>query len=252
MTDQAKGFPVSRKVQAGFTLVEMLVVLAISAILTTLVVGSISGLSEAGSINQAASDLSGLFQQARTYAMANNTYVYVGLEELDGANPQPQAGTGRVVVVATATRDGTATMGTNDANLFAISKPRIFNFIHLANLSGNTSGNLERTTSSDSVDFLYTTAGAPSIPTSSSFSFSWPLGTASSSSLYQFNQSNGTVVQFNSRGMAQVVGSGGPENLAPWLEIGLQKAHGTLISNGPNVAVLQIEGITGAVKIYRP
>ncbi len=62
------------------------------------------------SFNNATSTISTLVEQARAYAMANNTYVFVGVVETDGSQPAsgPQStGIGRVAIQAFAALDGT-------------------------------------------------------------------------------------------------------------------------------------------------
>ena len=56
-------------------------------------------------------EIAGLFDQARAYATANNTYVLAGIEEVSSAqdttaNPQV-AGTGRIAVAILASKSGT-------------------------------------------------------------------------------------------------------------------------------------------------
>jgi general secretion pathway protein H len=59
--------------QAGFTLIEMLVVLTILALTTTLVVPLVSGGSEGARLQMAASDLASAFRLTRSAAITRNT-----------------------------------------------------------------------------------------------------------------------------------------------------------------------------------
>src|SRR5256885_10253928 len=96
--------------QSGFTLMEMMVVIGIIAILMVLVAPAFTNLKTAGDVTSAAYTIKGVLEQARTYAMANNTYTWVGLYEEDGSqsstNP-PTSGVGRLVMSVVASKDGT-------------------------------------------------------------------------------------------------------------------------------------------------
>ena len=89
---------------------------------------------------KAAYDISGVIEQARSYAMANNTYVFVGLAEVDASNAESaagqQSGTGRVVLAAAGSKDGTRNFAAT--NLVALSKIRRFDNLHLADAPPNS------------------------------------------------------------------------------------------------------------------
>src|SRR6266568_9146336 len=65
----------------AFTLIEMLVVMAIIAILMVLLAPAFTSLKSAGDVTGAAYTIKGALDTARTYAKANNTYTWVGLYE---------------------------------------------------------------------------------------------------------------------------------------------------------------------------
>jgi type II secretory pathway pseudopilin PulG len=62
----------------AFTLVELLAVMTMITVLSVLTLPAIFSLSNAESLNQSVSDLSLLLNQSRAYAMAHDTYVWVG------------------------------------------------------------------------------------------------------------------------------------------------------------------------------
>src|SRR5258708_3064969 len=68
---------------AGFTLVELLTVISIAGILAILGVPAVQSLQNAGGFNKSVYAMADSINLARSYAMANNTYVYVGLTEVD-------------------------------------------------------------------------------------------------------------------------------------------------------------------------
>jgi len=66
------------RARRAFTLIEMLVVMGIIAILMVLVAPAFTTLKSAGDVTSAAYTIKGVLDTARTYAMANNTYTWVG------------------------------------------------------------------------------------------------------------------------------------------------------------------------------
>ena len=66
-------------------------------------------LKSAGDVTSAAYTIKGVLEQARTYAMANNTYTWVGFYEEDVSQPStnpPTPGVGRLVMSIVAAKDG--------------------------------------------------------------------------------------------------------------------------------------------------
>src|SRR5437763_15208475 len=81
----------------AFTLMELMVVIAIIAILMVLVAPAFTNLKSAGDVTSAVYGIQGLLENARTYAKANHTYVFVGLAEVDASvssSISPQVTTG--------------------------------------------------------------------------------------------------------------------------------------------------------------
>ena len=84
-----------------------------------LIIGSakpaFNSLVGAGDVTRATYDIAGTFEQARAYAMSNNTYVFVGIEEVDAGQsasaipqvPASAAAGGLVVIAVVASKDGT-------------------------------------------------------------------------------------------------------------------------------------------------
>ena len=142
-----------RRADRGFSLVEMLVVISIVSVLSVLVTAGLQGVlgsTEDGQI----SDIANTLMRARTYAMANNTYVFVGIQEVSAANPSSGSqtpGTGRIGVVVMATNDGsrgyqtsistsTTIPTTSGTQLVSVSPLRHFDNLHLLTSTGiNTS-----------------------------------------------------------------------------------------------------------------
>src|SRR5438094_8501584 len=102
-------------VRAGFTLVELLIVIGIIAVLLVLIAPAFTTIKSAGDVTSAAYTIKGVLDTARTYAKANNTYTWVGFAGSVGPNtPQPPI-TGQVEVAIVASKDGTNLWSANVA-----------------------------------------------------------------------------------------------------------------------------------------
>src|SRR5437762_3172400 len=92
----------------GFTLIELLIVIVIIAVLLVLIAPAFTTIKGGTDVTGAAYTIKGVLETARTYAKANNTYVWVGFYEEDVSSGTPgTAGTGRVVMSIVASKDGT-------------------------------------------------------------------------------------------------------------------------------------------------
>src|ERR1043166_3105964 len=95
----------------GFTLLELLIVLSIVAMLMVLIAPAFTTIKSGGDVTGAAYTIKGVLDTARTYAKANNTYVWVGFYEEDvsqsSTTPTATAGIGRIVMSIVASKDGT-------------------------------------------------------------------------------------------------------------------------------------------------
>lgn len=235
----------------GFTLIELLVVIGIIGLLLGLSGPIVGALKGAGDLGKASVEIQGLFEQARSYAMANNTYVYVGLQEIDvlkaqSSTPTNTAGVGRVALALVASKTGLRPyMNTPSplpsSDITPLGKLRYFDNLHITNSESlSTSGKMNRPSAS--------TYDVADLSTNQALTtFQWPLtGTA------QYNFTN-MVVEFSPQGTAtiQTVSS----TLSPpsqYLEIALLPTRGNTVLEGANQAAIQINGITGAVTLYRP
>src|SRR5260370_37523186 len=104
----------------GFTLLELLVVIAIIAVLSVLVAPAFTTIKGATDVTTAAYTISDTLQQARTYAIANNTYVWLGFYEENetatspASQQPPYTGVGKVLMAAVFSTDGTSIFADND------------------------------------------------------------------------------------------------------------------------------------------
>jgi type II secretory pathway pseudopilin PulG len=261
--------------------VELLIVLSIMAVLASLAVVAFTSSNDAQAFASQVSDFQQIFNDARAYAMANNTVVYVGMEEVDASQPinaVPQnlssttAG-GRIAVGVAACASGTApALSTSPTDitgsLTPINKLRIFSNIHMeptyyqGSYTGVTASApsplANRATIASkrlSICFNSTTAATAGCIQY----FRWPLtGTAQ----YTFNR----ILQFSPDGSAILIDTTSTLTKPPsWMELDLEAMHGSAISTtavptytslskakaGHEVEAIQIDGVTGNTQLYQ-
>jgi prepilin-type N-terminal cleavage/methylation domain-containing protein len=268
----ARKSPLNTPISPGhraFSLVEMLVVVAIIGIVLTFLTPAFTSIKSANDLTSATSGVAGALERARSYAMANNLYVYVGIAEVNSdvaMDTVPQvaaAGSagGRIAVAIVAVRDGTRgydilsslpnpawTKYNSGSALIPLSKLETYENVHLASSLGPipASGSMARPAASGA----YTLGNATC---KSITPFSWPLGKDLGAGQYFFEK----VIQFDPQGVARIQYSTNQDVIVGWIEIALQQTHGSVIPPAPTnstgaIAAMQIDGMTGAVRIYRP
>ena len=226
---------------SGFSLVEVISVMAIMSLIAVSMPAVIGAFTSAGKLTQSASDISSAMEHARAYAMAKNTYVYVGIQEIDGVNATASNGVGKVAVVTVASLDGTrpyTTGALKASNIATIAKPQYFTNTHIATAASLTNGSNMTSRPTASIDL----GGS-----SASTTFQYPVtGTAQLS----FTK----VVEFDPQGVARVqTGTSFNPSVQAYIELPLVPAHGNAaVANISNQAAVQVDGITGAVSVYRP
>jgi len=268
---------------SAFSLIELLVVIAIMVALTALLVPAFRSIGGANGFTQGAFEVKGVLDQARAYATANNTYVYVGFSEVDATVastvvPQVNAGQsayGRVAVAVVATKDGSSGYGedlanwitdyntTTRNNLVAVQKLKELNGVHLVDLGANppSSGNMHRPTVSNNGTLSYNLGNSACLV---STPFTWPLNAAlpassaaavSSPTQYAFFK----VIQFDPQGVARIPSSAGSSNsVAHYIEAAFVQTRGNLkpaIPSNQNVGnqfAIQIDSMTGSTRLFRP
>ena len=230
---------------SAFTLVELLVVVGVIVIMMTLAVPAFNSIRGGTDFASEVYDIAGTLDQARAFAMANNTYVLVGIMEANGGlgtNATPQlSGTGRVAIAIIASKDGTrpyqylidnsrsnntpnlaapgsASITGSGNNYVAVTKLTNFSNIHIVDLQGfgpqagptpPSTGNMARPAVSQYYDV------ADSIDCVSAISFGWPLGTeinGTPAPQYSFAQQagSGVVIEYDPEGSARIITTSGP------------------------------------------
>src|SRR5215211_7782998 len=102
-----------RRDNSAFSLVELITVVAIIVALSLLLAPAFTNMKSASDVTSAAYTIKEVLDQARSYAMTNHTYTWVGFYEEDatGSTPAniapPYAGKGRIVLAVVAAKNGT-------------------------------------------------------------------------------------------------------------------------------------------------
>jgi len=229
--------------------------MGIIGILATLMMPAFNALSGAGTLTKSASDISDIFKQARTYAMGKNTYVYVGIQEVDEVAAQAgkvSNGIGRIVLATVASADGTRpytnSPGPLSVDIVPLGKVHYFDNLHVAtnagalisgtNMTGRPGGPTYTGSTNNFVDLSQ--VGTNGI------SFNWTNG---------INYSLAPVIEFDPQGVARVQSNSTySPAMESYIELPLVPTHGNI---APGVipsdqAAIQINGLTGAVRVYRP
>jgi prepilin-type N-terminal cleavage/methylation domain-containing protein len=222
----------------AFTLVELLVVVAIMALLVAVGTVSLQGISSSGKFDKALTEISGILEQGRAYAVAQDTYVWVVFYE-----NVPASGPREVFVGAFASNDGTDPF--NWAGTVTMPSPGTFGSTTLSAVTRLYSFrglHLQTTSMPDAP----TAPSIPSLPASTPVfqvtgrDDSGPVTLSGSSPVYW-------VIQFTPTGAAH----NGPNPIdSIWL--GLEPSVSQAVTNSPNVASLKVNGLTGLTTIYRP
>lgn len=257
----------------GFTILELVTVIVIMLLLAALAIPTFNSVQEAFHLTNSTSQIASLLEQARAYAMANNTFVWVAFKETDAAQSPTETpqldGIGRIAILVVASRDGTRGYDvlnpakswsasyekTNGSNLIIINKLTRFDNLHMAASLGITpeKGPMGLEAGREDVGRFYR-LGHPACRSLTPINY--PLGSndRNSDTQYQFSK----VLYFDPRGIARIQYASNGDEIKEWMEIGLEATHENLLpketldpSRGRKSAV-QIDCMTGSIRIYTP
>lgn len=207
---------------AGFSLMELLVVVAIIAILAVVTVPSLPSLMGAKGVSRAVTDISSVFELARSEAVGRSAFVFLGFEE--GTN---SSGASELRVAAAASPDGSSTNG-----LLTISR-----MVRLPNVRLVSYNDLPAVVRNADTNNLAASRFVNEI-TSSSPTFT------NSQQVFQ-----GSMLVISPEGELLVA----PGNAAflPRASVGLVQTRGTTPSTNDG-AIVSFDGGSGAITIVRP
>ena len=244
----------------AFTLLELLVVIGIIAILMVLIAPAFTSIKTGNNVTTAAYTIKGVLDQARTYAMANNTYTWVGFFEEDVSQPSANpatAGAGRIVMSIVASKDGTTiytggltspAVELDPTKLIQVGKLTKIDNLHLKTFPDATATPPPDTFDKRPAAGLNTARIGDTSPDNDSLSpFRYPVGSATGTAQYIFRK----AVQFSPLGEARIDNNN--YTLKTVIEIGVQLTHGITPEPSPvkNPVAIQLTGVGGNVKIYR-
>lgn len=199
------------ELSAAFSLVELLVVIAVIALLLGLSAPALVDVARGQGMQRAVNEISGMVEEARLEAMAMGTWTWLGLAQ------QVVDGREELVAVVMTSKDGTANM--DNTNLRPLSRPiRIKNVRVLDELT-------------DWVDSA--SMGEVAALTESDFSFSERVG----GEMMEFS---GSVLGFSPRGETALR----DDEVPAWIEIGLRETRGE-VEIPEKTASIRISGFSG-------
>ena len=248
----------------GFTLLELLVVIAAISILFVLVTPAFTNIKRSNDVTNAAYTITGVLEQARTYAMANNTYTWVGFYEENTTatvptnTAPPYPGKGRLLMAAVYSTDGTKIFDNGDpvtslpaSRIRQVGKLIQIEGVHLTDIGAPPSPTPSPIPDPNTLD------GRPDLP----YTYAAGIGAdhynrvssdSADTTRFNFTAQSYTftkTVRFNPRGEANLNSTYSLKNVA---EIGLRPTHGNSVDNASrNLVAIQFGGIGGNFKIYR-
>lgn len=212
-----------RRGQTGFSLVEMMCVIAIMSLLASAAWPSIVGMVSGNRLTNNAYELRGLIQQARTTALTEHTYVWVGFSSIT------QSGAPSLMVASYVGKSGMSSDLINNNTQLA-AKPMVLKNVQLA-----TAANYQTLPGLDVTD--NTDAGTQSY-------------TFQNSVEGQANLTFTEVIAFGPDGQASLPQtSGGSLQLEECLGIGLNAAPASAAK--PHTVAVQVHGLSGQVAVFQ-
>lgn len=233
--------------QRAFTLVELLVVISTVALLTAIAAPALMGPTSSGRMNSNLLQLSGLLEQARQYAIAQNTYVWVAF-----APGTDSTGLKTLSVALVASNDGTDpaspsswagySYGTAPSTQIGLIS-KIITLRQISLLNAGTFGTTMMTslpaTPTPVTGTSNSVAGMNSSGSGTGTFFNLQIPGAATTEIFT------EAVQFTPTG--EVRNGSNPVDL---VELDCQPQKGTSADTN-NIAVIRINGLTGESVIYR-
>ncbi len=201
----------------GFTLAEMLAVVAIMVVLMSLTLPLVANLRQGARLTQAVRDLAVLLEQAQLHASANNTYVWAGFHYDAAAANGPVL---TMALVESVTGGAVALGGTGSYQW--VGNAHRFEHVRIE------------------PDLTVTGMQPDGDPVEDS-----TLGTFTRK-MAGVDVTFSSLIRFEPTGGARI-----KSDLSRVIDIGLQPFNGQ-VADADNIAVVQVAGLTGKVEVFRP
>ena len=241
----------ARNGACGFSLIELLVVIAVMTILVGLSIPAIRSMGGASRFDGSVLQVSGLLDEARSYAMAQNTYVWLAFYPVDAPDKSGE----ELYVVTLASSDGSNpftgwdgtyaipyTMSDSNTTVQSVLKIATFKQLHLI---AETDKYFTSPTQISTVPSTTPTAPASQLV----FTLTAP-GTGITLGEQQLPANADApacaVIAFSPIGTV-LTGA----NLAATIGLDFEPVKGQGILDTTNIAALRISGLTGTVITYR-
>lgn len=209
----------------GFSILELLVVMAVMATLVGLTVQNIGPLMTARNFDSSVSSTGMMLEEARAAAIAKDTYVWVGLHN------QTQGGMAMLMLYSPSGRSSDLALGQAQP----LAKPVVMPTVQLISLSHTALPNANLATFSVA-DFV-TASGQTSFTTPDSGAVSY------NASIGGVPVAFSNFIEVSPEGRAAVA-----SQLSAWIQLGFQNLHG----NQKEQAIIQMSGLNGKVATYYP
>jgi Tfp pilus assembly protein FimT len=223
----------SRFQAGGYTLVELLAVIAIMVALTVAAVPGVVGIMKGGNFTSNLNEVADCLQQARAAAMARNSYVWVGVLSVSANAPGNAGGPDKVLLAAVVGKNGQSS-DLVQGNTVPLARGRVLKNVDLQQYGAQILASSGRQTGAD--DISASALGAGATP----YQFTCKIGSETvGGQMPTFTK----LIQFGPIGNARIM-----TTASRWIEIGMQASPDAKGAIG----ILQINGITGQVRIFRP
>lgn len=230
------------RTSGGFTLIELMIVITITILLAVISIQSFSSMGRNQAIGKATGDLVSILEMARSHAMANNSYVYVGFYKPSSDDLAKAGGNACVYVSMAATIDGTSGYedGTWTPSLVSLAKLQRLEGVSLVPVDSIK-------TYLPNVDMTFTSLDAATTTALTTFT-ARDLGFGPRNSVGTFD----LVIQFKPNGGANVVTDLSSQTVPHYVAVGLVPSAGQSATASANCSLIRVDGVTGFVRFYRP
>jgi len=252
---------------SGFSLIELLTVLGVMSLIAAMSLPVVNSIKDSQNVSAATFSVASALQRARAYAMAHDTYVWVGFYEEAANTTAPTnvapkySGAGQVVIGMAASVDGTQTAGSQTTGYLQapaspssqgvrpIEKLMKLENVHITDLGPPTGSGSALACRPNGAYEVMSSTGAYTVMSSEQYGIDSDNANKAAYPLVMDGYTFYKTVRFSPSGVAVINDSSAVERVG---EIDLRPTHGTLINtNTPNVAAIQFTGIGGAIQTYR-